>query len=347
LSPSFLQRVKSEIYFAKKDYKNALKAIDKAIEAKDLDYYKIMKSSILCNLGKYDLIIDAFESLFQSHPNNTALLRALCVAHYHLKNYENALGYGGRHLAVLDALPATGRAPVAGDVTGKRGRDIVAFSLWGKNPIYTNGAVLNCILTRVLLPKWTPRFYVDTTVTKACLNLIRKYGGEVVQASKRFADVPPSFWRFLAADDDKVGYFICRDADSRLSVKEVNAIAQWLNSQKPFHVIRDHIFHCEPMLAGLWGGHAGLGLDMSGRLAAFSARDSFVNAYGNDQKFLREMVWPDIKHLTLVHDRFYQTQGMQSMDMSAGWTEKSHLGRCLTDKKAVMAEAKYFGFALK
>ena len=65
------------------------------------------------------------------------------------------------------------------------------------------------------------------------------------------------FWRFLVEDDPDVDIYLVRDADSVINVKERWAVADWLNSGKAFHVMRDNPQHSELMLAGMWGAHRG------------------------------------------------------------------------------------------
>lgn len=66
------------------------------------------------------------------------------------------------------------------------------------------------------------------------------------------------FWCFLVSDDPTVSHFLCRDAFSRLNSREKAAVDAWIASGLPFHAMRDHIMHTDPMLAGMWGGLAGV-----------------------------------------------------------------------------------------
>jgi len=36
-------------------------------------------------------------------------------------------------------------------------------------------------------------------------------------------------------------------------MREVNAVEEWLESDLPFHIFRDHPYHAEYILAGMWG----------------------------------------------------------------------------------------------
>jgi hypothetical protein len=51
------------------------------------------------------------------------------------------------------------------------------------------------------------------------------------------------FQRFLVMNDPTVGRFLVRDCDARLSVAEAELVRQWIDSDQPFHVVRDHALH--------------------------------------------------------------------------------------------------------
>ena len=57
-------------------------------------------------------------------------------------------------------------------------------------------------------------------------------------------------WRFLPLLDDMVDMFMSRDADSLILQREVDAVQEWLSSDKAFHIMRDHGLHCIAMLGG-------------------------------------------------------------------------------------------------
>ena len=60
-------------------------------------------------------------------------------------------------------------------------------------------------------------------------------------------------WRFLTLSDPLVDVTLIRDLDSNLSVREVEAVTEWLKSSAGLHVMRDHVFHQMPILgAGIF-----------------------------------------------------------------------------------------------
>ena len=74
-------------------------------------------------------------------------------------------------------------------------------------------------------------------------------GTPVEDASNIFA----MNWRFFPTLDPQVDILLSRDLDSRISQREVDAVTEWLESEKPVHVMRDHPGHDTPMLGGMWG----------------------------------------------------------------------------------------------
>lgn len=181
-------------------------------------------------------------------------------------------------------------------------RNIISFSLWGDDPTYITGAIVNAQIAPHIYVGWTARFYCDQTVPADALAELQKYGAQVVLLREpEFGKFRP-MWRFLASDDPDTDFFVCRDADSRLNVQEFLAVDEWIRSGKRFHVMRDHVYHMELILAGMWGGVSGVLPNMGETLG--SATEYFENRFG-DQAFLMDVVWPMIKPELFVHDSVY------------------------------------------
>lgn len=181
-------------------------------------------------------------------------------------------------------------------------RNIIAFSLWGDRPEYVTGAIVNAQIAKHLYLRWTARFYCDRSVPADAIEALKAYGAQVVMMDDPdLAGLRP-MWRFFVSDDPGVNVFVCRDADSRLNAKELLAVSDWLGSGKRFHVMRDHVLHHELILAGMWGGTAGV---------LPNIRDYLLGAKGYhdnrfmDQAFLGEQVWPMILDDVRVHDSVF------------------------------------------
>ena len=179
---------------------------------------------------------------------------------------------------------------------------IISFSLWGNNRKYTKGAVRNAELAEEIYPGWKCRFYTSTDVSD---DIIRE-----LQTHSHVEIVPMGepgwngmFWRFLAADSDDT--MISRDTDSRLNHREKSAVDEWLNSDKDFHIMRDHPYHATEILGGMWGVRNGLLKGISKMITDYD-RGELDGKYQIDQNFLRHVVYPLVKHKALVHDEFFE-----------------------------------------
>ena len=189
-----------------------------------------------------------------------------------------------------------------GDAANRR--RIISFSLFGSDRRYLRGALQNVLVARTLYPGWTCRFTVDGSVDATFLAVMAEEGAEIVHDASGDDDVRHRLCRrFLVADDPEVGYYMVRDCDSVVSPREAAAVAEWLDSGLPFHAMRDWYTHTDPVLAGMWGGIAGMFPDMAGAIAAF--REATPLNTNWDQFFLRDQLWPAIRDQAMVHDRYF------------------------------------------
>jgi len=180
---------------------------------------------------------------------------------------------------------------------------LIAFSLWGDNPLYTVGAIRNAEIAADIYPEWTCRYYVGNTVPSEITDRLRSMSNtEVV-----FRDSPGTphsmFWRFEPAWDSSVEYVIVRDTDSRLGVREKAAVDEWIESGKRLHIMRDHPYHNTPIMGGMWGCKPVLLPDM--QFMAEKWLKTQKDLKGSDQYFLRQ-IYPMIAQDRCVHDEFYE-----------------------------------------
>ena len=180
-------------------------------------------------------------------------------------------------------------------------KKVVSFSLWGDRPRYTVGAIRNAELMPEYYPDWVARFYVDNTVPAPIVTQLRELGAEVV-VMPHGGDWRGLFWRFLAASDPTVDVMVSRDTDCRPSTREWAAVGEWLVSDKPFHIMRDHPRHHAAIMGGMWGVRAPLLRNMQQLLTKAAKADR----YNIDQIFLREQIYPRVHSGAFVHDEFFE-----------------------------------------
>jgi hypothetical protein len=180
-------------------------------------------------------------------------------------------------------------------------KNIIAYSLWGDHPMYWIGALKNIELAKKYFPGWICRFYIDDKSKKELVDTIKGDGVEIVLVNSKDS-FHGMFWRFWAAEDPEVDIFLSRDCDSRFSEREFFAIKEWLDSDKDFHIMRDHPYHTTPILGGMWGCRNGL-MRKIGIIKMIESWNQFQRK-GIDQDFLGRCVYPLIINNCMEHSEF-------------------------------------------
>ncbi len=199
---------------------------------------------------------------------------------------------------------------------------IIAYSLWCQDKpmdnkeyqtgdMYCNGAIRNLEIQRDegIYEDWKMRFYINDTVPKDVQDKIVELGGELVDMTG--TRIPGMFWRFLAFDDPKVGYFIVRDVDSRINRREESAVLDWIRSNKLLHVMRDHPHHYYKILGGMWGYRNDIKrYSVTNKIHRFLGQYNYNFKRMDDMRFL-DSVYEYFFHQKQVkeHDGFFNMPG--------------------------------------
>jgi len=178
-------------------------------------------------------------------------------------------------------------------------KKIISFSLWGDNPKYTVGAIKNAELIDTIYPGWIGRFYCGKSVPINIIDILKTYTNVEVIEMEENGDWSGMFWRFYACEDSDV--MISRDTDSRLNLREKNAVDEWLNSDKDFHIMRDHPYHNALILGGMWGVRNGILKNIVVLIKNYNKGDFWQV----DQNFLSEQIYPIVVNSSFVHDSYH------------------------------------------
>lgn len=181
---------------------------------------------------------------------------------------------------------------------------IISFSLWGKNPKYTIGAIRNAELANKIYPGWFCKFFIGQSVPSEIIKELSQFPYCILEFKNSIGDWTSMFWRFETCYDPNIQISIFRDTDSRLSMREKYAIDEWLESDKTFHIMRDHPYHKFPILGGMWGYKNNYKYNMKTLLENFKSS----SRYGIDYEFLGNILYPIIGEDKLVHDEFFENK---------------------------------------
>ena len=195
-------------------------------------------------------------------------------------------------------------------------KKILSFALWGDLPIYNVGAIKNAELAKEIYPGWICRYHVASgqkdTIEKLSqfdnVEIVNMEVSKWAECSNAFANatvggaVPSDYiyWKVLPFFDEDVEVFFSRDVDSRISRREKAAVDEFINSDKEFHIIRDHPGHCTgtPIIGSMYGMKTSIELDLQNLIDDYKKQDRWPLI---DQWFLMKSVYPLIKDRAMVH----------------------------------------------
>lgn len=140
---------------------------------------------------------------------------------------------------------------------------IIAISMYGpkENAMFSSNASVGMLYELIadmtkMYSGWILRVYHDASIKEDIICPIECTFKHVdfcnASALGNLADIdaymPPKIWRFLPAADPLVDVMGSRDLDSPLAQRELDAVNEWLSSDKQWHSMRDHPLHTVPML---------------------------------------------------------------------------------------------------
>lgn len=191
-------------------------------------------------------------------------------------------------------------------------KKVISFSLWGSNPDYNNGAIKNAILAKTYYPDFECWFYIhkDTVPTEIIDNLSKLDNTVIIIKEGDLNSCKPMMWRFEAIDDPDVEVMMCRDTDTRILLREKLAVDMWLNSNKLFHIMRDHPDHNFKILGGMFGTKK---IPIIKSWISIMSKCIQVSEKSYDQNFLSDYIYDAIKDNSVIHANFnnYEDHAMK------------------------------------
>lgn len=140
---------------------------------------------------------------------------------------------------------------------------IIAISMYGpkENSLFNQNQSLKFLYElisdmTITYPGWILRIYHDASITNQIVcpiecahNHVDFCNASALGSLDSVSNyIPPKIWRFLPAGDLLVDVMASRDLDSPLPKRELDAVNDWLSTNKSWHVMRDHPLHTVPML---------------------------------------------------------------------------------------------------
>ena len=173
--------------------------------------------------------------------------------------------------------------------------------MWGSSPQYTVNLIKNLDLAKQFFDGWVCRIHLSPNVPQNIVNHIKSRDNAEIVLMGEDEGWNGMFWRFYPASDPNVDAMLSRDCDSYLNIRDKAAVDEWINSGRPFHIMRDHRSHSAKIMGGMWGARKNAVPNMKQLIDNYS-RKATNNRKNIDQEFLQDIVYPMVKNNSLVHD---------------------------------------------
>ncbi len=183
--------------------------------------------------------------------------------------------------------------------------NVIAFSLFGNKDKYNIGVLRNIELAKTIYEGWRVVVFHDNTLSE---NIIKQIGNDADLINVDGNDmtvIPPMpgmLWRFFINDYPLVERFIVRDADSRLLIREKEAVDEWIVSGKKLHLMRDHPHHTQKIFGGMWGMVVDKEFSFIKEISRYvENKHTELEMRMVDMNFLAEIIYDRYKNDTIVH----------------------------------------------
>ena len=202
---------------------------------------------------------------------------------------------------------------------------IFSFSLYGDKPLYNCGAIENARVISLLGEEWKSVFYCSKNTDPLTLRKLTSLGAQVVIEEDSWHS-NGMFWRFKPLFECDFTHLLIRDADSRISRRELDAVSEWIDSKLIGHIMRDHPFHMIKMLGGMWG----VTEEVKNLGLAVDDMKLYKNVHGEDQKYLVERIYPKLRGKSMIHDSFFKYE-LKSLPFPSRRIEGQYVGEVIDE----------------
>jgi len=188
-------------------------------------------------------------------------------------------------------------------------KKIISFCLFGNKNIYCNGIIANIDLINLKYKDWEIFIYYENIPEKILNILKKKQNTKLFNCIHKKNIYEALLWRLFPLESD-ADIFISRDADSRITDREMKFVNEWVNSDKVFHIIRDHYKHKWEIMAGMFG----IKIKEFNKIYDIQSIENYISIMIKwistkkqsrwpriDQYFLKIVFWPMIKNNNISH----------------------------------------------
>lgn len=190
-------------------------------------------------------------------------------------------------------------------------KKVFGFSLYGGNEKYCRGMTQNIEEISARFPDFEIWIYIGNDVPTSYIEEYKKWNCvRLISIDRNDSNI--KCYRYFPIDSEEVEVLFSRDCDSRVNERDEWCIRKFLESDKQYHILRDHFWHRVKIPGGLCGIKKGC----IGNLKLRSLFDQWIqlnpkreNTYDLDQVFLEDVLYKIVSHKILVHSNIVGYSG--------------------------------------
>jgi len=212
-----------------------------------------------------------------------------------------------------------GKEKVQKFIDGKRVK-VFSFCIYGHELKYCQGLLENIHLIQEHYPDFEVWIYGGFDVP---IEYVEKYQSYpcVRYIELPLNDIRLMYHRFMPIDDPYVDICFIRDADSRIYGRDQWCIQKFLESSKTLHIIRDHPWHAQRIMGGMWGIKKEFMTNCPEEIREMyhkwlKGHQKEWLEYRGDQYFLSNCIYTRIKDNELIHSNynFFRDEKLNSIE---------------------------------
>ena len=180
-------------------------------------------------------------------------------------------------------------------------KSVFSFALYGNADKYCKGMLRNVELIQKEFPDWEVWIAVGTGVPDSILEQLKTFSFVKLHFTNETGAINMSY-RFFPIDHSDVGIMCVRDADSRVFARDASCVRDFVNSDKLFHIVRDHPNHHHKVMGCSFGIKKGLLARPLLDIFQEYRKYNNVNEFWNDMEFLAAVFYPAVLSSCMIHD---------------------------------------------
>lgn len=178
---------------------------------------------------------------------------------------------------------------------------VFSFSLYGSADKYCKGMLRNVELIHESFPDWEIWIAVGTGVPDSIIQELQNYSFVKLRFTNETGHVNMSY-RFFPIDNPTVDVMCVRDADSRVFARDVSCVRDFVQSEKLFHIVRDHPNHHHTIMGCSFGIKKGLLNRPLEEIFQEYRQQRSVTEFWNDMEFISAVFYPYVLSVSMIHD---------------------------------------------